>query len=54
MVLATKSASSVSVRASYTSIGSPSPESVHRDLPKRLELLAMSAFEAPRMLPVER
>jgi superfamily I DNA/RNA helicase len=48
----TKSASSVSVRASYKSINSPSPASVHRDLPIRFEFRAISALEAFKILRV--
>jgi hypothetical protein len=54
MRLMTKSASSRSLNAAYSLTGSPCSPAVHRFLPSRPLLFAMSALAAARMLPVER
>ncbi len=54
MRFTTKSASSRSLNAAYSLTRSPSAPLVHRFLPRRPELFAMSALAAFKMVPVER
>ncbi|CSA23347.1 Uncharacterised protein [Vibrio cholerae] len=54
ILLTTKRASSSSLYAEYTEMGSPTKPSVHSCLPIRSLLLAISVFEASKMVLVER